>query len=88
MSMDLLRRCPLFAGLKDEDLKKFGSIALPRSIRKKGVLFSEGEEAKGFYVILTGKIKLYKVSSEGKEQILHVVASPDAFAEAALFLDG
>jgi CRP-like cAMP-binding protein len=88
MSMDLLRRCPLFAGLKDEDLKKIGSIALPRSIRKKGVLFSEGEEAKGFYVILTGKIKLYKVSSEGKEQILHVVSSPDAFAEAALFLEG
>ena len=88
MSIDLLRRCPLFAGLKEEDLKKIRTIASPRQIGKKEVLFSDGEEAKGFYVILSGKIKLYKISSEGKEQILHVVSAPDAFAEAALFLEG
>jgi CRP/FNR family transcriptional regulator len=39
-------------------------------------------------VILSGKVKLYKISPEGKEQILHVVSAPDAFAEAALFLEG
>lgn len=88
MSIDFLRRCPLFAGLKEEDLKKIRTIASPRQIGKKEVLFSDGEEAKGFYVILSGKIKLYKISSEGKEQILHVVSAPDAFAEAALFLEG
>jgi CRP/FNR family transcriptional regulator len=88
MSIDLLRRCPLFAGLKEEDLRKIRMIASPRQIGKKEVLFSDGEEAKGFYVILSGKIKLYKISSEGKEQILHVVSAPDAFAEAALFLEG
>jgi CRP/FNR family transcriptional regulator len=33
-------------------------------------------------------VKLYKVSPDGKEQILHVVSAPDAFAEAALFLEG
>ncbi len=55
---------------------------------KREILFSEGEEARGFYVILSGKVKLYKVSPDGKEQILHVVSAPDAFAEAALFLEG
>ena len=88
MSVDLLKRCPLFAGLKEEDLKKIRAIALPRRIGKKEILFSDGEEAKGFYVILSGKVKLYKISPEGKEQILHVVSAPDAFAEAALFLEG
>jgi CRP-like cAMP-binding protein len=88
MSVDLLRRCPLFAGLREEDLKKIRAIASPRRIEKKGILFADGEEAKGFYVILSGKMKLYKISSEGKEQILHVVSAPDAFAEAALFLEG
>ncbi len=88
MSVDLLRRCPLFAGLKEEDLKKIRTIASPKQVGKRGVLFSDGEEAKGFYVILSGKIKLYKISPEGKEQILHVVSAPDAFAEAALFLEG
>jgi len=88
MSIELLRRCPLFAGLKEDDLKRIRAIASLRQIEKKKVLFSDGEEAKGFYVILSGKVKLFKVSPEGKEQILHIVSAPDAFAEAALFLEG
>jgi CRP/FNR family transcriptional regulator, dissimilatory nitrate respiration regulator len=88
MSIELLRRCPLFAGLKEDDLKRIRAIASLRKIEKKQVLFSDGEEARGFYVILSGKVKLFKVSPEGKEQILHIVSAPDAFAEAALFLEG
>jgi CRP-like cAMP-binding protein len=88
MSVELLKRCPLFAGLGGEDLKRIRGIALPKQVGKKQVLFSDGEEAKGFYVILSGKVKLYKISAEGKEQILHMVSAPDAFAEAALFLEG
>jgi CRP/FNR family transcriptional regulator len=88
MAIELLRQCPLFAGLKEEDLKRIKAIASFKRLVKKEILFSEGEEARGFYVILSGKVKLYKVSPEGKEQILHVVSAPDAFAEAALFLEG
>jgi CRP/FNR family transcriptional regulator len=88
MSIELLRRCPLFAGLKEEDLKRIRDIASLRQIEKREVLFSDGEETKGFYVILSGRVKLFKVSPEGKEQILHIVSAPDAFAEAALFLEG
>jgi CRP/FNR family transcriptional regulator len=88
MSFELLRRCPLFAGLKEDDLKRIRAIASLRQIEKKEVLFSDGEEARGFYVILSGRVKLFKVSPEGKEQILHIVSAPDAFAEAALFLEG
>lgn len=88
METELLKKCPLFAGLREDDLRKVRAISILKQIGKKEVLFSEGEEAKGFYVILSGKIKLYKISSEGKEQILHVVSEPDAFAEAALFVEG
>ena len=88
MSIDQLRRCPLFSGLKEEDLKRIRAIALPKHVAKKGILFSEGEEARGFYVILTGRVKLFKISPGGKELILHVVSAPDAFAEASLFLEG
>ena len=88
MTVDLLRRCPLFSGLKEEDLKRIRAIALPKQVHKRAILFSEGDEAKGFFVVLSGKVKLFKVSPEGKEQILHVVSAPDAFAEAALFLEG
>ncbi len=88
MEIRLLKHCPLFAGLRDEDLKGITAISTLKKMAKKEVIFSEGEEAKGFYILLSGKVKLYKISPEGKEQILHVVSAPDAFAEAALFLEG
>lgn len=88
MVIGLLKKCPLFSELKDEDLMKIRAISVPKKMTKKEIIFSEGEEAKGFYIILVGKVKLFKISPEGKEQILHVVSAPDAFAEAALFLGG
>src|SRR5512136_2863246 len=88
MSAELLKRCPLFAGLKEEDLRRMMAVASLKQVGKKKIIFGEGEETKGFYVILSGKVKLFKVSPEGKEQILHIVSAPDAFAEAALFLEG
>jgi len=88
MLTDALKHCPLFAGLGTEELNKVRAIAILKQFRKKEILFSDGEEAKGFYVVLSGKVKVFKVSPEGKEQILHVVTTPDAFAEAALFLEG
>jgi CRP-like cAMP-binding protein len=88
MIPDVLRQCPLFAGLKPEELGKIRGIAIPRQYGKKQILFTDGEEAKGFYVVLSGKVKVFKISPEGKEQILHIVTAPDAFAEAALFLEG
>jgi CRP/FNR family transcriptional regulator len=88
MSIDLLKRCPLFAGLNERDLKKIRSVCLLKKVRKKEIIFSEGQEARGFYVTLSGKVKIYKVSPDGKEQILHVINAPDSFAEASLFLEG
>lgn len=88
MAIEALKQCPLFAGLKEEDLKRIRAVASLKRVGKKEILFSDGEEAKGFYVILSGKVKLYKISPDGREQILHVVSAPDAFAEAALFLEG
>jgi len=88
MDTNLLKRCPLFAGLREEDLKRVMAISTHKQVGKRELIFSEGEEAKGFYVILSGKVKLYKISPEGKEQILHVVSATDSFAEAALFLEG
>ena len=88
MLPDVLKHSPLFAGLEAEDLKKIRAIGFPKLAKRKEILFTDGEEAKGFYVVLSGKVKIYKISPEGKEQILHIVSAPDAFAEAALFLEG
>jgi CRP/FNR family transcriptional regulator len=58
-------------------------------VRKKYVkgelLFSEGQTATGFFVNLSGQIKIYKLSPDGREQILHIISPSETFAEAALF---
>lgn len=81
----LLKKCPLFAGLDNEQLKQLLKIAQHKNYSKGELLFAEGQSAKGFYLTLCGKIKIYKLSPEGKEQILHIVSPGEPFAEVALF---
>ena len=83
-----LKHVPLFAGLNEEELKEIRTIAAAMQVEKRKILFSDCEESNGLYVLLSGKVKLYKVSPEGKEQIIHVISPPDTFAEASVFLKG
>ncbi len=84
---DTLSEFPLFSGLEEDHLATLAAIAVPKRISKKAVLFREGDEAKGFYLLLKGRIKLSKISSTGKEQILHFVQKGQSFAEAALYMN-
>jgi CRP/FNR family transcriptional regulator len=83
-----LKVCRMFSGLLDEDLDALCTLAHAQSYERNRLLFSEGEAAAGFYVVRAGRVKIYKLSADGKERILHVVHSGDSFAEAAIFGDG
>lgn len=84
----ILKSSPFFAGLSDSDLDALMAIARIREHPRGELLFSEGEEAIGFFVVLDGKVKVYKLSPEGKERILHIIHPGGTFAEAAIFGDG
>jgi CRP/FNR family transcriptional regulator len=86
--LPLLKSIPLFAGLKEPDLAALQEIARVRECQRGELLFSDGEEAEGFFVVLDCKVKVYKLSAEGKERILHVVHPGGTFAEAAIFGNG
>jgi CRP/FNR family transcriptional regulator len=49
------------------------------------MIFMEGEPAQSFFIVGSGKVKVFKLSSEGKEQVLMIAQPGDSFAEAALF---
>ncbi len=85
---DLLRKTPLFATLPDEDLRRVAELAVSRRFAKKEVVFREGDRADGFFVVVSGKVKVFKLSGEGKEQILHVLEAGQTFAEAVIFEGG
>ena len=85
---DQIAEVPLFDGLPREQLDKVAHIAVDKKYRKGLTLFSEGSKATGFYIIISGKIKVYKLSLDGKEQILHIFSRGEFFGEVPMFAGG
>ncbi len=76
---------PLFRGLSQEYLDELALIVTSQEFKRGQTIFSEGEEGVGFYVVMSGKVKIYKISFDGKEQILHILGPGEPFAEVAVF---
>ena len=80
-----VRNCYLFTGLNEEELEGVDRITSLRTFQKLDSVFQEGEKADGFFLLCQGRVKIYKLSIEGKEQLLHIVYPGETFAEAAMF---
>ncbi|MHB8910517.1 MAG: Crp/Fnr family transcriptional regulator [Syntrophales bacterium] len=76
---------PLFAGLSRAQYEALARIGVRRSWRKGERIFSEGDEGTGFYVVVAGRVKIFKVSTDGKEQILHLFGPGESFGEVSVF---
>jgi CRP/FNR family transcriptional regulator, dissimilatory nitrate respiration regulator len=76
---------PLFQGLAAEHYKQLSSIAVEKLCRRGQVIFSEGDDGDGFYVVASGRVKVFKLSHEGKEQILHILGAGEPFGEVPVF---
>jgi len=87
-TIDILRKTPLFGTLPDDDLLRLDGLAVSRRFAKKEAVFREGDRADGFFIVASGKVKVFKLSGEGKEQILHVLEAGQTFAEAVIFEGG
>jgi CRP-like cAMP-binding protein len=82
---DVISAIPLFNGLPDDQIAAIKQIAVEKKVNKGEILFSEGDEGKGFFVIAEGRLKVFKVSPEGKEQILHILGPGQPFGEVSVF---
>jgi CRP/FNR family transcriptional regulator, dissimilatory nitrate respiration regulator len=76
---------PLFEGLPQDQLADLASIAVEKPYIRGQTIFSEGDPGIGFYVVVAGRVKIYKISAEGKEQILHIFGAGEPFGEAPVF---
>jgi CRP-like cAMP-binding protein len=80
-----LTAIPLFSGLTDEHIEKIDQMATTRTYKANEIIFHEGDRGDGFYMVETGKIKVFKLSFEGKEQILHIYGPGHMFGEVPAF---
>ncbi|ARE88683.1 Crp/Fnr family transcriptional regulator [Clostridium formicaceticum] len=81
-------KVPIFSNLSREELVEIIAMTGHRSYHKGESVFLEGTNAATLYLINVGKIKLYKYTKEGKEQILHILADGDFFGELNLLKEG
>jgi CRP/FNR family transcriptional regulator len=76
---------PLFHNLPGPSLKILQGILMEKEFSKGENIFSEGSESTGFYIIMRGRVKVYKLSPEGKEQILHIVGPRELLGAVSAF---
>jgi CRP-like cAMP-binding protein len=83
-----LRALPHFKTLPADLLAKIAATAKRHHHTAGDFLFSEGDPCRSFYAIESGAVKLYRTSSDGREQVVHNLHAGATFAEAALLSFG
>ncbi|WP_319759746.1 Crp/Fnr family transcriptional regulator [Maridesulfovibrio sp.] len=78
----------IFSGLKKEQLEKIALHATVSEVPKKKIFFSEDNSSKGLHILLSGKVKLFKISDDGKEQTIFVFGPGEPFCLCSVFSDG
>ncbi len=82
---EFLSNIKLWRGLPEEQVDQLAKIAIAQTYTKGEIIFQAGDEGSGFFIVVSGRIKVYKTSVEGKEQILHLFVAGDHFAEVPAF---
>jgi len=67
----VLTDIPLFSELSVEELRKITAISSLVNYKEGEFVFHEGEAFPGIYIVLKGLVKIFKISPQGKEYILH-----------------
>ena len=80
-----LKKTSLFNCLNSFQLARLGRVIAIKSYKKNALIFSEGDPASGFYIVAEGKVKVYKLSAQGKEYIMNVFSSGQTIAEVTVF---
>lgn len=76
---------PLFSELNKQQLDEISQICSVVSSSKHAVLFHAGDFYKGFYIVISGLVKVYKIAPSGKESVVHLVKPMSVFADIPLF---
>lgn len=82
---EILVKSQLFGGLPEEHITEIENIAVAKYFDKGDIIFYDGDEGSGFYLIAAGSVSVYKLSPDGKEQILHIIREGDTIGAAPVF---
>lgn len=83
-----LKAIPYFEDLDARALERIRVSVFDLRLVKGQVLFTEGEPAQAMYMVRSGQVKIFKVSPDGREQVLRIAAAGDCFNEVPIFDEG
>jgi CRP-like cAMP-binding protein len=82
-----LGRTLLFGGIEPDDLDRLAGIARETMLQQGDILFEQGDESDGLYVILTGLVRVYLTTEDGREVTISLLEDGEVIGEMSL-LDG
>ncbi len=84
ITMAGIRHASMFRGLGPEELREIEGRLRIEKRKKRDVIFSEGDSPDWLYIVMEGKVKITKLSQEGKELILEVISPGEMFGGVAV----
>ncbi|MBP9191226.1 MAG: Crp/Fnr family transcriptional regulator [Ignavibacteria bacterium] len=84
MDSSILKNVHLFSDLNEDDLDKIYSRCDIRTYNKGEIIFFDTEPYQGFYIVVEGGVKIFKISKDGREHILYFIYPFNIFAEVPL----
>src|SRR5262247_997264 len=84
----ILRKTPLFASLTQTEMHALAARTARKRFMKDEHLFAEGDPCTGLYLVSVGKIRIFKLSPSGREQVLAIEGPGSSFAELPVFDGG
>jgi CRP/FNR family transcriptional regulator, cyclic AMP receptor protein len=85
---DVLKGTALFSALSDAELESLATRTLLRSYVSGELIFSEGEPCAGLYIVSRGRVRIFKISPSGREQVLALEGPRSSVAELPVFDGG
>jgi CRP-like cAMP-binding protein len=82
---DVLRRSTIFRRLTAEDRQRLAAVASMRQFDKGAMLFSEGDASDSLYTVVTGRVKVFKVTARGTDVILEIFGPGDPVGAVAVY---
>ncbi|RYD29251.1 MAG: Crp/Fnr family transcriptional regulator, partial [Verrucomicrobiaceae bacterium] len=79
-----LRGSSIFSGLGMGELLQIAGYSERMVMKRNQLLFREGDPVIGFYVVIRGAIKAYRLNEAGREQVIHIIRAGGSFAEPAV----
>ena len=88
VTTETIRKIPYFAELDDTALKELSGRVRGRKVQAGEVILLEGERCEGLYFVVSGRVKVFKLSGEGKEQVLRILGVGRSFNDVPVFDGG